>query len=647
MITNTAFITIGIGDTLGNKGGVSIYLKVGNTTMVFTNAHLAAHQTKVEERNNDYHKINNKMPAELVKRSRKTGSEKRMKSSKSTDANINPNSKDKIANIVKEDNVKAKHTDWTTYKKSRDHKDGTFNGENETTIPLKLQKGDKVEARYRGREKWFKGKISEDRGDGTFDVDYDDGEKETRVREDLIRSLETHRSPSHGVDSHEGIVTSSSQAPLKLQKGDKVEARYRGREKWFKGKISEDRGDGTFDVDYDDGEKETRVREDLIRSLETHRSPSSLLKVGLSDAKLYNIGESVEARFNGGDEWFPGKIATVSHKVSYDVRYDDGDHERCISAEKVRSDAMSKNESDKKEHRVGDTVEALFHGDGQWYRGTIIALNYFSYSLIYDDGDEESGVTAEYVRAIDNQRENGKINVLDVGSKVEVQFKGGSKWFPGKIISMNRDGSCDVLYDDGEEELRVPVEFVRLTGVGNGNGTKRGVETEKGIVNGHADAAKVVQAVGQAGAAAVGHAGAAAVGHAGAAAVGQAGAAKAGTVAPRSLAVPAAKTLHEVLSESEAKNTTLAQLAERVFFMGDLNYRIKGNRAVVDKLLAQSNFEVLWNNDQLRISMQQRLVFEGYIEAPVTFRPTFKFDRFSDTYDTSEKQVLSLTIPQY
>ena len=52
-----------------------------------------------------------------------------------------------------------------------------------------LSEGDTVEADYEGRGEHYKGKISRDRGDGTFDIDYDDGETELRVRETLIRPL--------------------------------------------------------------------------------------------------------------------------------------------------------------------------------------------------------------------------------------------------------------------------------------------------------------------------------------------------------------------------------------------------------------------------------------------------------------------------
>ena len=129
------------------------------------------------------------------------------------------------------------------------------NDDRRTATKTSLREGDKVEARYRGRSKFYPGRISRDRGDGTFDVDYDDGEKETRVEESMIRSLEAGpSSPSRDA---------GRAAPMR--EGDKVEARYRGRSKFYPGKISRDRGDGTFDVDYDDGEKETRVEVLLIR----------------------------------------------------------------------------------------------------------------------------------------------------------------------------------------------------------------------------------------------------------------------------------------------------------------------------------------------------------------------------------------------
>ncbi len=62
----------------------------------------------------------------------------------------------------------------------------------------------------------------------------DDGESETRVEARLITAL-----GGGGSDSDRG----SSE---KLREGDAVEARYRGREKYYPGKIDRDRRDGTY-----------------------------------------------------------------------------------------------------------------------------------------------------------------------------------------------------------------------------------------------------------------------------------------------------------------------------------------------------------------------------------------------------------------
>ena len=38
-----------------------------------------------------------------------------------------------------------------------------------------------------------------------------------------------------------------------FEEGDKVEAYYKGRSKLYPGRITRMRGDGTYDIDYDDG----------------------------------------------------------------------------------------------------------------------------------------------------------------------------------------------------------------------------------------------------------------------------------------------------------------------------------------------------------------------------------------------------------
>jgi len=52
----------------GNKGAVAIYFKISNTTMLFVNAHLSAHQSEELRRNAEFHRIDRMIPLQLEKR---------------------------------------------------------------------------------------------------------------------------------------------------------------------------------------------------------------------------------------------------------------------------------------------------------------------------------------------------------------------------------------------------------------------------------------------------------------------------------------------------------------------------------------------------------------------------------------------------
>eukprot|EP00975_Prorocentrum_lima_P037818 7956543-Prorocentrum_lima.AAC.1 len=74
---------------------------------------------------------------------------------------------------------------------------------------------------------------------------YDDGDSELRVKEEWIRLLDGGGPALRpGRDSSPSL----SRRKARLEEGAKVEANYRGKGKYFSGKITRDRGDGTFDV---------------------------------------------------------------------------------------------------------------------------------------------------------------------------------------------------------------------------------------------------------------------------------------------------------------------------------------------------------------------------------------------------------------
>ncbi|RKO99173.1 hypothetical protein CXG81DRAFT_14883 [Caulochytrium protostelioides] len=80
---------------------------------------------------------------------------------------------------------------------------------------------------------------------------------------------------------------------------------------------------------------------------------------------------------------------------------------------------------------------------------------------------------------------------------------------------------------------------------------------------------------------------------------------------------------------------------EYVVWSGDMNYRVDGENGAVRRAVAMGQYGPLLAHDQLQ---QQRenpwfLLSEsrGWREGPIAFAPTFKYDRGSNTYDTSDK----------
>nr|XP_015197390.1 PREDICTED: synaptojanin-1 isoform X2 [Lepisosteus oculatus] len=74
-----------------------------------------------------------------------------------------------------------------------------------------------------------------------------------------------------------------------------------------------------------------------------------------------------------------------------------------------------------------------------------------------------------------------------------------------------------------------------------------------------------------------------------------------------------------------------------VFWCGDFNYRIDLPNEDVKELIRQRNWDALTTGDQLINQKNTGQVFRGFLEGKIDFPPTYKYDLFSDDYDTSEK----------
>jgi hypothetical protein len=92
--------------------------------------------------------------------------------------------------------------------------------------------------------------------------DNQNGDKESQVKEENIRLSESSKNVS--------VV-------VRLQVGDYVEANYRSEGKYYPGKIKAVRQDGTYEIDYDDGDKESQVKEENIRLLNKEKEVGNTL----------------------------------------------------------------------------------------------------------------------------------------------------------------------------------------------------------------------------------------------------------------------------------------------------------------------------------------------------------------------------------
>jgi hypothetical protein len=96
---------------------------------------------------------------------------------------------------------------------------------------------------------------------------------------------------------------------------EEVEVRVAGQ--FYPGEVVKQYGGDLYDIEVEDVGLVSRVTPDDIRRLEGDRTE---LKHGMA----------VYGRFQGGNEWYSGKIHAIHSDGSIDILYDDGDFEQFV-----------------------------------------------------------------------------------------------------------------------------------------------------------------------------------------------------------------------------------------------------------------------------------------------------------------------------
>ncbi|XP_027646825.1 inositol polyphosphate 5-phosphatase K isoform X1 [Falco biarmicus] len=78
-----------------------------------------------------------------------------------------------------------------------------------------------------------------------------------------------------------------------------------------------------------------------------------------------------------------------------------------------------------------------------------------------------------------------------------------------------------------------------------------------------------------------------------------------------------------------------------LFWFGDLNFRIADYGIhFVRESINNKRYNLLWEKDQLNMAKKKEAFLQEFIEGPLQFKPTYKFDLYSDVYDTREQKSL-------
>jgi hypothetical protein len=298
--------------------------------------------------------------------------------------------------------------------------------------------GDKVEARFMRRARYFPGRITalKPAGSGASDrpdvvlvtVKYDDGDKDDDLPSDFVRRVSPRsdrgaESPTSSSSARPTELRGRDEAGRPLAVGDRVQARYRGKStRWYGGRVTrltQDRVDEDvvlIDIRYDDGDDEHGARSENVRRVGESLSGPDAGTTGAA-ARPTDSGSAVSggsgavasADNSSGVAEGPGavKAAAPASAVASAPASSLGQQ---LTNEKPTSAAPAELRGQDQAGLVlvvGDRIEALYRGKGKrMYPGVITALKASAdgsstlMSILYDDGDKEEGARSEHVKRV-------------------------------------------------------------------------------------------------------------------------------------------------------------------------------------------------------------------------------------------------------
>ena len=205
--------------------------------------------------------------------------------------------------------------------------------------------------------------------------------------------------------------------------------RFEQGEHFFPGVIAAINSDGTYAVDYDDGDKEGNVSPECI-------------------SILHSCGEYVDVIY-GDVEKYRGRVISIDADGGHLVRFTDGSIARGITSEYLQR------AHDSGPLQVGDVIEALYASGEVWYPGKLLPSPR-AYAT-------SSTTMATRKKKSTSQRTCGTTLGTTKPSAWTPSFK-ARMTFMGTVEAVNDDFTYAIVYDDGDRDEALGAEFIARAG---------------------------------------------------------------------------------------------------------------------------------------------------------------------------------------
>jgi hypothetical protein len=126
----------------------------------------------------------------------------------------------------------------------------------QTTSRLCL--GVKVRAKFAGRGHWYPAKVSAANPDGSYVLEYADGDWEDDAEIEIIEPIKKKHVLRNDLGEERGGT---------MCIGDKIKAKFAGKGHWYPATVCSVNVDGSFGLDYADGDFEDNARREYIKKI--------------------------------------------------------------------------------------------------------------------------------------------------------------------------------------------------------------------------------------------------------------------------------------------------------------------------------------------------------------------------------------------